>query len=170
MLRLLLDSCLISPRASKDQLASVAKFVQGSASHTSHIRTTSITVDLEESGGDFTLSLIDTPSLDFKDDSVTERSIAETLRFIEGRLGEAADPVRPLSSLLPQQPFILGVSAHFRTGTNRIVWYTCMSVSAPRISDLFLTVLQLCLLSGSRSNYSILYPCTACSRRPPNAH
>ncbi|KAF9077737.1 hypothetical protein BDP27DRAFT_1379480 [Rhodocollybia butyracea] len=92
LLRLLLDSCLISPRASKDQLASVAKFVQGSASHTSHIRTTSITVDLEESGGDFTLSLIDTPSLDFKDDSVTERSIAETLRFIEGRLGEAADP------------------------------------------------------------------------------
>ncbi|KAH7878019.1 uncharacterized protein C8R40DRAFT_1093431 [Lentinula edodes] len=92
LLRLLLDTCNISPRASRDQLASVAKFVQGCSSHTTHIRSTSVPIDLEaEGGGEFTLSLVDTPSLDFKDAAVTERSMLETLRFIEGRLGEAAD-------------------------------------------------------------------------------
>lgn len=94
LLRLLLDTCNISPRASRDQLASVAKFVQGCSSHTTHIRSTSVPIDLEaEGGGEFTLSLVDTPSLDFKDAAVTERSMLETLRFIEGRLGEAADAV-----------------------------------------------------------------------------
>ncbi|KIK52069.1 hypothetical protein GYMLUDRAFT_233731 [Collybiopsis luxurians FD-317 M1] len=92
LLRLLLDTCNISSRASKEQLASVAKFVQGSGSHTSHIRTASIAVDIEaEGGGEFTLTLVDTPSLDSRDDAATERSLAETLRYIEGRLGEAAD-------------------------------------------------------------------------------
>ncbi|KAJ4482084.1 GTP binding protein [Lentinula aciculospora] len=92
LLRLLLDTCNVSPRASRDQLASVAKFVQGCSSHTTHIRSTSIPVDLEaEGGGEFTLSLVDTPSLDFKDAAVTERSMLETLRYIEGRLSEAAD-------------------------------------------------------------------------------
>lgn len=100
LLRLLLDTCNISPRASKDQLASVAKFVQGCSSHTTHIRSTSITLDSEaQAGGEFTLTMVDTPSLDFKDDAATERSIAETLRFIEGRLGEAADTVGVLSLL-----------------------------------------------------------------------
>ncbi|KAJ3791245.1 GTP binding protein [Lentinula aff. detonsa] len=92
LLRLLLDTCNISPRASRDQLASVAKFVQGCGSHTTHIRSTSIPVDLEAEGGrELTLSLVDTPSLDFKDAAVTERSMLETLRYIEGRLSEAAD-------------------------------------------------------------------------------
>ncbi|KAJ3716849.1 GTP binding protein [Lentinula raphanica] len=90
LLRLLLDTCNISPRATRDQLASVAKFVQGCGSHTTHIRSTSIPVD-HEAGGEFTLSLVDTPSLDFKDAAATERSMLETLRYIEGRLGEAAD-------------------------------------------------------------------------------
>ncbi|KAF5385670.1 hypothetical protein D9757_005499 [Collybiopsis confluens] len=92
LLRLLLDTCNISTRASKEQLASVAKFVQGCSSHTSHIRSASIAVDLEsEGGGEFLLTLVDTPSLDFRDDPATERSVADTLRYIEGRLGEAAD-------------------------------------------------------------------------------
>jgi hypothetical protein len=92
LLRLLLDTCNISPRASKNQLVSVAKFVQGCSSHTTHIRTTSIPVDLEpEGGGELTLTLVDTPSLDFRDDAATERSIVEALRYIEARLGEAVD-------------------------------------------------------------------------------
>jgi len=46
-LRLLLDTSAISLRASKDQLASVARFVQGRNGHTSHIWAVSIDITLD---------------------------------------------------------------------------------------------------------------------------
>ncbi|KAF8231734.1 hypothetical protein L208DRAFT_1275368 [Tricholoma matsutake] len=94
-LRLLLDTSTISPATTKEQLASVAKFVQGCSSHTSYIRAASveIEVDIEETGGSrqLGLTLIDTPSLDFKDEAATERLLSETLRHIDSRLAEGVD-------------------------------------------------------------------------------
>ena len=96
-LRLLLDTSTISPATTKEQLASVAKFVQGCSSHTSHIRAASveIEVDIEGTGGSrqLGLTLIDTPSLDFKDEVTTERLLSETLRHIDSRLAEGVENV-----------------------------------------------------------------------------
>ncbi|RDB17826.1 Cell division control protein 11 [Hypsizygus marmoreus] len=94
-LRLLLDTSTISPTATKEQLASVAKFVQGSNSHTSYIRPTSIdiNVDIDGNGGteQIGLHLIDTPSLDFKDEKAAEWLVSETLRNIDARFAEGAE-------------------------------------------------------------------------------
>src|SRR5262245_7854041 len=88
-LRLLLDTCDIAPTATKEQLASVAKFVQGCNSHTSHIRTAAIDIELDIEGTGFfqrlTLSLIDTPSIPFEDESFAERVVSETLRHVDSR-------------------------------------------------------------------------------------
>ncbi|KAI0335946.1 hypothetical protein GY45DRAFT_1409536 [Cubamyces sp. BRFM 1775] len=97
-LRLLLDTSTVSSTVSRDQLASVAKFVQGSSVHTSHVRTVSIDVDLAPDGLDeelpVTLTLIDTPSLDFDDKHASERALQEILRHVEARLGESLDDER----------------------------------------------------------------------------
>ena len=96
-LRLLLDTSTVSSTVSRDQLASVAKFVQGSSVHTSHVRTVSIDIDLAPDGLDeehpVTLTLIDTPSLDFDDKHASERALQEILRHVEARLGESLDDV-----------------------------------------------------------------------------
>jgi hypothetical protein len=96
-LRLLLDTSVVSSRTTKDQLASVAKFVQGSSGHTAHLRTASVDInyDLEGDGQYQTLglSLIDTPSLDFKDEATAERFLSETIRHIDGRFAEGIEDV-----------------------------------------------------------------------------
>jgi hypothetical protein len=96
-LRLLLDTCDISPTATKEQLASVAKFVQGSNGHTSHIRTAAIDIELDMEGNGFfqrlTLSLIDTPSIAFEDESFAERVVSETLRHVDSRFAEGMEDV-----------------------------------------------------------------------------
>ncbi|KAJ6613292.1 hypothetical protein B0H10DRAFT_2049045 [Mycena sp. CBHHK59/15] len=86
-LRLLLDTSEISATASKDQLQSVAKFIQGCSGHTSNLRTASIDIDVD-GPEPLALTLVDTPSLDFKDEAYAERGVSETLRFIESRLAE----------------------------------------------------------------------------------
>jgi len=97
-LRLLLDTSTISSATTKEQLASVAKFVQGCSSHTSYIRAASVEIELDIEGtGDqrqLGLTLIDTPSLDFKDEAATERLLSETLRHIDSRLAEGVENVR----------------------------------------------------------------------------
>ncbi|TFK40803.1 GTP binding protein [Crucibulum laeve] len=93
-LRLLLDSSDIHPRASKDQLASVAKFVQGCSGHTSYIRTASIDINVDDANGGkqcLGLTLIDTPSLDFKDEANAERLLSETIRHIDSRFAEGIE-------------------------------------------------------------------------------
>ncbi|KAG6831923.1 hypothetical protein H0H92_006524 [Tricholoma furcatifolium] len=94
-LRLLLDTSSISPTATKDQLANVAKFVQGCNSHTSYIRSASIdiNVDIEGTGKPLPigLSLIDSPSLDFRDEKAAEWAISEILRNVEGRFVEGVE-------------------------------------------------------------------------------
>ncbi|KAF9013262.1 hypothetical protein BDQ17DRAFT_1487844 [Cyathus striatus] len=93
-LRLLLDTSDIHSRASKDQLASVAKFVQGSSGHTSFIRTASIDINVDDANGGklcLGLSLIDTPSLDFRDEPAAERQLTETIRYIDSRFAEGLD-------------------------------------------------------------------------------
>ncbi|KAK0202009.1 GTP binding protein [Desarmillaria ectypa] len=97
-LRLLLDTFSVSHGASQDQLASVAKFVQGCSGRTSHIRSASIDVDLDLDGnGPFrtlTLHLVDTPSLDFRDEQLAERLVADTLRYVESRFAESIEDLR----------------------------------------------------------------------------
>ncbi|KAJ7505281.1 GTP binding protein [Mycena galericulata] len=89
-LRLLIDTSEISQGASKEQLQSVARFVQGCSGHTSSLRTASIDIDVD-GPEPLALTLVDTPSLDFKDESYSERVVSETLRFIESRLAEGGD-------------------------------------------------------------------------------
>jgi len=102
-LRLLLDSSEISQTATKDQLASVAKFVQGSSAHTSHTRSASIDVELDVDGNGLlqplALTLVDTPSLRFDDDS-SERSVTEILRYIESKLAEGIEDVSPILTMV----------------------------------------------------------------------
>ncbi|KAJ6508739.1 GTP binding protein [Mycena sanguinolenta] len=90
LLRLLIDTSEIAQSANKEQLQSVARFVQGCSGHTSSIRTTSIDIDVDGSEP-LALTLVDTPSLDFKDDAYAERVVSETLRFVESRLAEGDD-------------------------------------------------------------------------------
>ncbi|KAJ7212072.1 GTP binding protein [Mycena pura] len=91
-LRLLIDTSDISQGASKEQLQSVARFVQGCSGHTSNVRTVSI--DIANGSDPLALTLVDTPSLDFNDNLGAERVVSETLRFIEARLAEGGDEDR----------------------------------------------------------------------------
>ncbi|KAG6897640.1 hypothetical protein C0992_012619 [Termitomyces sp. T32_za158] len=94
-LRLLLDTSSISSTATKEQLANVAKFVQGCNGHTSYIRPTSIdiNVDIEGNGKpqSIALNLVDTPSLDFRDEKSAEWSLSEIIRNVEGRFAESVE-------------------------------------------------------------------------------
>lgn len=118
-LRLLLDTSDISQTASKDQLASVAKFVQGSSGHTSHIRSASINIDLaldpNTSPPILALTLVDTPSLDFTDDHAAERTIQEIIRHVDSRFADGIDDVSLSSSPLPP----LHLTHPSRTGRHR---------------------------------------------------
>jgi hypothetical protein len=101
-LRLMLDTSEVSRTATTEQLASVAKFVQGCGSHTSYIRTASIDVrlDMEGKGGaqPLALTLVDTPSLDFADEGSSERMVSEILRYVEARLAEGIEDVSSYSA------------------------------------------------------------------------
>ncbi|KIK99862.1 hypothetical protein PAXRUDRAFT_822313 [Paxillus rubicundulus Ve08.2h10] len=94
-LRLLLDTSDISPTANKDQLASVAKFVQGCSGHTSHIRSASINIDLAIDQNTppqvLALTLLDTPSLDFVDEPSADRNIQDILRQVDTRFAEGME-------------------------------------------------------------------------------
>ncbi|KAG6820719.1 hypothetical protein H0H93_012772 [Arthromyces matolae] len=89
------DTSSISSNATKEQLANVAKFVQGCNAHTSYIRPTSIdiNVDIEGNGKpqSIGLHLVDTPSLDFKDEKGVEWALSEILRNIDGRFAEGIE-------------------------------------------------------------------------------
>jgi septin family protein len=101
-LRLLLDTSDISPTANKDQLASVAKFVQGCSGHTSHIRSASINIDLVIDQNTppqvLALTLLDTPSLDFADEPSADRNIQDIIRQVDARFAEGIDDVSLFSS------------------------------------------------------------------------
>ena len=96
-LRLLLDTCSLSSSVTREQLASVAKFVQGCSGHTAHLRSVSIDIDLAPDEADdelpLSLTLIDTPSLDFEDDASAQRTLQDILRHVEGRLTEGLEDV-----------------------------------------------------------------------------
>ena len=100
-LRLLLDTSNIAPTVSKEQLTPLAKFIQGSNGHTSHIRHVSVDVILDspDSGTPqaVSLTLIDTPSLDFSDEVSSERVITDILDHIDSRFADSPDDVSPLS-------------------------------------------------------------------------
>ncbi|KAH9922836.1 uncharacterized protein BXZ73DRAFT_51157 [Epithele typhae] len=97
-LRLLLDSSNVASTVSRDQLASVAKFVQGSSAHTPHVRSVSLDIDLAPDDLDaehpLALTLIDTPSLNPEDDPDCQRTLQEILRHVERRLGDGLDSDR----------------------------------------------------------------------------
>ncbi|KAF8899714.1 hypothetical protein CPB85DRAFT_1327234 [Mucidula mucida] len=97
-LRLLLDTSAVSTSATPDDVASVAKFVQGCSGHTTHIRTASIDVDVDLDGTGlhrrFGLNLIDTPTLDFADERAADRLVADTMHLVESRFLESVDDPR----------------------------------------------------------------------------
>ncbi|PCH40059.1 hypothetical protein WOLCODRAFT_136630 [Wolfiporia cocos MD-104 SS10] len=97
-LRLLLDTSVVAHTVTRDQLVSVAKFVQGCSGHTSHVRTVSVDVDLPAGDSDETqrlnLTLIDTPSIDFEDKDSSQRTVSEILRHIDARFTESVDDER----------------------------------------------------------------------------
>ena len=119
-LRLLLDTSVVSSRTTKDQLASVAKFVQGSSGHTAHLRTASIEINIDLDGNSqhqsLGLSLIDTPSLDFKDEATAERFLSETIRHIDARFAEGIEDVGAYNLLCDFLPPLIILS---RTGKHR---------------------------------------------------
>ncbi|CAA7261592.1 unnamed protein product [Cyclocybe aegerita] len=94
-LRLLLDTSIVSPRTTKDQLANVAKFVQGSSSHTPCLRSVALDIDHDPDGsGQYRplgLTLLDTPSLDFRDDLAAARILDDTIRHIDARFVEGIE-------------------------------------------------------------------------------
>ncbi|KDQ62338.1 hypothetical protein JAAARDRAFT_122534 [Jaapia argillacea MUCL 33604] len=101
-LRLLLDTSFIAPTATQEQLASLARFVQGCGGHTGHIRSVSIDVTLESGDGGarppVTLTLIDTPSLEFEDDGLADRLTSDIQRHVESRLADSMeDEVKAIS-------------------------------------------------------------------------
>ncbi|TFY53430.1 hypothetical protein EVJ58_g9459 [Rhodofomes roseus] len=97
-LRLVLDTSFVARSVSHDQLVSVAKFVQGCSGHTSHVRSASVNVDLAPAEGEdsqeFTLTLVDTPSLDFVDDAASQRVVTDILRYVDARFAESIDDER----------------------------------------------------------------------------
>ncbi|KAI0696005.1 hypothetical protein BC835DRAFT_1406060 [Cytidiella melzeri] len=97
-LRLLLDTTLLSPLATHDQLQSVARFVQGSAGFTSHIRALSVNVEVAVADNDpvqtLTLTLIDTPALDYNDDAAAQRTVNDILRHVDQRFSESVEDER----------------------------------------------------------------------------
>lgn len=97
-LRLLLDTADVALSATHDQLTDLAKFVQGSANHTQHLR--SVSVDVEHPDAShatpFTLTLVDTPSLDSREEIQAERTIGDILRFVDERFVESVEEVRSL--------------------------------------------------------------------------
>ena len=103
-LRLLLDTSDIASTTSQEQLASVAKFVQGCAGHTSHIRTVSFDIELdlpENCLHQFvSLTLTDTPSLDARDEVASERVVGDILRHVETKFSESLEDVRRCYPLL----------------------------------------------------------------------
>ncbi|TFK27706.1 hypothetical protein FA15DRAFT_685769 [Coprinopsis marcescibilis] len=94
-LRLLLDTSDVSPTTSQDQLASVAKFVQGCAGHTTFIRTASVDIDTHSDGPTgrrcLGLNLIDTPSFDHRDEQDAERLMSDIVHHIDSRFGEGLE-------------------------------------------------------------------------------
>lgn len=96
-LRLLLDTSNIANTASNDQLASVARFVHGSSGHTQQTRYASVDVILDspDAGGPqpVTLTLVDTPSLNFADESASQRTISDILAHVDSRFADSADEV-----------------------------------------------------------------------------
>ncbi len=132
-LRLLLDTCNLSSTVTRDQLANVAKFVQGCSGHTAHIRTVSIDIDLAPEDTDeelpLCLTLIDTPSLDLHDEPKAQGTVQDILRHVEGRLGECFEDVSALRSLL-KRPYKPDAAARV-SGTSSTVWRPpCTSVSS----------------------------------------
>lgn len=111
-LRLLLDTSVVSPTASAEQLAAVARFVQGCAGYTSHIRTVSVNVDQAVMGEEghqelhtLLLTLIDTPCLDFDDEPGSQRVVSEILRHLDTRFSESVADVSAPSAVLSELLF-----------------------------------------------------------------
>jgi len=94
-LRLLLDTSNLAPTVSKEQVLSVARFVQGCSRHTTSIRHTSVDVILDspDSGvpQPVTLTLIDTPSLNFSDEVASQRGISDILAHVDSRFAESVE-------------------------------------------------------------------------------
>lgn len=179
-LRLLLDTSIISPLASREQLDSVAKFVYGSSGHTSHIRSMSVIIDLANPDSDqrepLMLTLIDTPSLEIQDDA-SSRTVSEIMRHVEARFSESVEDVsvsRSLSLLSLSNPFLY--DRNIKPG-QEIIMCTCKHVLCLPITasfniplTLFYPPQKMCILfrSGRRRPAPRFAP--SCVRGPPCTH
>ncbi|EKM51846.1 uncharacterized protein PHACADRAFT_262220 [Phanerochaete carnosa HHB-10118-sp] len=100
-LRLLLDTSVISPSATHDQLQSVAKFVQACAGFTPHVKSVSVNIDqavADDKGRQdiqtLALTLIDTPSLDYNDEPASQQVVTEILRHLDTRFSDSIEDER----------------------------------------------------------------------------
>lgn len=110
-LRLLLDTSVVSPAATNDQLAAVARFVQGCAGFTPHIRSVSVNIDQAVTSDEgvqelhtLNLTLIDTPCLDFSDEQASQRILNDVLRHLDARFSESVEDVSAPSLLVHARP------------------------------------------------------------------
>jgi hypothetical protein len=166
-LRLLLDTSEVSRTATKDQLTSVAKFVQGCSGHTSHIRTASIDVELDVDGSGrvrpLALTVVDTPSLDFTDEASSERIVSEMLRYVESRLAEGLEDVS--FSLHAPCNFYLNLFFLHRSGRPGlvIIIFTCTYSDATRQISKTHYFYKVYIFLGPRRHCASLCPCTTAS-------
>jgi hypothetical protein len=174
LLRLLLDTSDIASTTSQEQLASVAKFVQGCAGHTSHIRTVSFDIELdspESSQHPISLTLTDTPSLDARDEVASERVVADILRHVETKFSESLEDVRCSYPLLTLQRTLISSFAlqeyKARTGNHHIHLYVTNPLprASPSFGFLMLIVMsfprQVHLFFGSRCYHPTGNPSTS---------
>lgn len=90
--RLLLQTCQISPTATPAQRESLEKFMSGTVSSTTSVR--SVTLEIDEGPDRIALTLMDTPGLLLGNELDLERSVTSILRLFDTRFAETLDEVR----------------------------------------------------------------------------
>jgi len=166
-LRLLLDTSRVSPRTTKDQLASVAKFVQGCSAHTSYIRSASIDINLDLDGP-LGLTLIDTPSFDFKDEPAAERLLTDILRQVDSRFVEGIDDVRALNSPISVIKNLIIIIQDWKAQSGDRFIHLSVLIPAFSLNLLTFCPIQLYLLLGSGPNCTTICPGTTCTAYSPS--
>ncbi|KIY62666.1 hypothetical protein CYLTODRAFT_426736 [Cylindrobasidium torrendii FP15055 ss-10] len=107
-LRLFLDTCSIAPNTASEDLASVAKFVQGCSARTWEIRQAAVDVEVpaedpRQRPQRVGLTLIDTPAIDYADDHSVSRVVGQITGLVEARYAEATEDPR---LMLAGDPFV----------------------------------------------------------------
>lgn len=101
LLKLLLNTCDISPTAGGPELAAIKKFTGSATKPTKALRTVSVEV-CEERHERILLTVIDTPGFDFGDgkELELERSVSSVVRYLDSQFAETMGEVSLLQHFL----------------------------------------------------------------------